>query len=103
MRSRVARTVPILNGGVAFDRAGNLYGTTVGGGPRGYGTVFKLTLSPGGGWTETILHNFTGRADGGLPGASVILDNAGNIYGTAAMGGHGGFENGGVVFEIVPY
>jgi uncharacterized repeat protein (TIGR03803 family) len=89
-------------GSAVFDRAGNLYGTTVGGGSRGYGTVFKLAPSAGGGWTETILHNFTGHADGGLPGAGVILDSAGNIYGTAAMGGRGGFENGGVVYKITP-
>ena len=89
-------------GGVVFDPAGNLYGTTSGGGPGGRGTVFKLIPASGGGWTEAILHAFTGHADGGLPGAAVILDHAGNIYGTAAMGGHGGFENGGVVFEITP-
>ena len=88
-------------GGVVFDAAGNLYGTTASGGPGGRGTVFKLTPNYGG-WTETILHAFTGHADGGLPGAGVILDRAGNIYGTAAMGGHGGFENGGVAFKITP-
>jgi uncharacterized repeat protein (TIGR03803 family) len=89
-------------GGVVFDAAGNLYGTTSSGGSGGRGTVYKLTPTSGGGWTETILHNFTGHADGGLPGAGVLLDAAGNIYGTAAMGGHGGLENGGVVFEISP-
>lgn len=90
-------------GGVAFDTAGNLYGTTNSGGTGGRGTVFKLTPASGGGWTETILHNFTGHADGGLPAAGVLLDAAGNIYGTTQMGGHGGFENGGVVFEISPH
>ena len=89
-------------GGVVFDLAGNLYGTTVSGGPGGKGTVFKLLPVAGSGWMKTILYGFSGRADGGWPGAGVLLDSVGNIYGTAAIGGSGGFENGGVVWEITP-
>jgi len=89
-------------GSLVFDAAGNLYGTTAGGGPRGYGTVFKLTPSLSGQWTETILYGFSGGVDGGWPGGGVILDKAGNLYGTAAIGGYQGLQNAGVVFEITP-
>ena len=64
-----------------FDKAGNLYGTTLFGGPTRGGTVFQLTLS-GGVWTETVLHSFTGRNDGIDPAASLILDQNGALYGT---------------------
>jgi uncharacterized repeat protein (TIGR03803 family) len=43
---------------LALDSAGNLYGTTCGGGAHEYGTVFELSPMPGGGWSETILHSF---------------------------------------------
>jgi len=89
-------------GGVVFDQAGNLYGTTVSGGPGSHGTVFKLSPAPGRSWRKTLLYGFLGRQDGGWPGAGVVLDSAGNIYGTAVMGGSGGLENGGVVWEIAP-
>ena len=59
----------------SFDRAGNLYGTTDMGGAYDYGTVFKLTPSFAGQWTETVLHAFSGGADGGYPSAGVILDD----------------------------
>jgi uncharacterized repeat protein (TIGR03803 family) len=54
----------LLFAGLIFDNAGNFYGTTNGGGPHLFGTVFKLTPSAGGMWTETILYGFTGAADG---------------------------------------
>ena len=83
--------------GLAFDAAGNLYGTTYAGGTSGNGTVFKL--SPGSnGWTETVLHAFSGGYDGKHPYGDLILDAAGNLYGTAFQGG-AGF---GVVFELLP-
>jgi uncharacterized repeat protein (TIGR03803 family) len=64
------------------DAAGNLYGTTEGGGgPYTYGTVFELT--PGsGGWTETVLHGFV-RGIAGSPQGPLTMDTAGNLYGTA--------------------
>lgn len=54
--------------GVTIGKGGVLYGTTVVGGSAGYGTVFSLTppASPGGGWTATVLHNFTGAPDDGF-------------------------------------
>ncbi len=81
--------------GLIFDKAGNLYGTTSTGGTKHVGTVFQLTPS-GGGWTETVLHSFTDK-DGSHPLASLIFDQAGNLYGTTLFGGH---THGGVVFQL---
>jgi uncharacterized repeat protein (TIGR03803 family) len=85
--------------GVILDKAGNLYGTTSSGGPNGFGTVFQLTPS-GSGWTENILYSFQAQADGMAPEGGLILDAAGNLYGTTATGGFGG--GGGTVFELTP-
>jgi len=68
-------------GGVVFDKSGNLYGTTDEGGAFGYGTVLELAPS-GSGWTETVLYSFTRGGDGAYPFAGVILDKAGNLYGS---------------------
>ena len=83
---------------LAMDAAGNLYGTTYNYGLNNFGNVFKLTRS-GSSWTYTSLHDFTGGNDGGNPWGQVILDSAGNIYGTTVYGGTTG---NGVVFEITP-
>ncbi|HWY54123.1 MAG TPA: choice-of-anchor tandem repeat GloVer-containing protein [Terriglobales bacterium] len=86
--------------GLAFDSAGNLYGTTATGGAGscgvGCGVVFKLTPKGDGKWVYGVLHRFNGQ-DGANPAAAVILDREGNLYGTATQGGPNGF---GVVFEI---
>lgn len=85
--------------GVMMDSAGNLYGTTDAGGMGGYefGTVFKISTDG----TTSILHSFTG-IDGGNPKAALIMDNAGNLYGTTDSGGSGTVFNSGEVFEISP-
>jgi uncharacterized repeat protein (TIGR03803 family) len=86
------------NGGVIFDNAGNLYGTTRFGGSHNEGTVFQLV--PGNsGWTENTLYNFQGGSDGDQPWGGLIFDPAGNLYGTTYDGGDGG---GGTVFELTP-
>ena len=85
--------------GVVMDAAGNLYGTAVQGGNFGSGTVFELSPVMGGGWTETTLHNFSGQADGAEPESSLILDPAGNLYGTTFFGGN---DNSGTVFKMSP-
>jgi uncharacterized repeat protein (TIGR03803 family) len=65
--------------GLAMDAAGNLYGTTIAGGTRGNGTVFKLTRpKTGAKWTETVLYSFGTGTDGAVPVAGVTLDTAGN-------------------------
>ncbi|MGA3054069.1 MAG: choice-of-anchor tandem repeat GloVer-containing protein [Candidatus Korobacteraceae bacterium] len=90
-------------GNVTFDQAGNLYSTTSAGGPYNAGTVFQLEPSPGG-WTETILHAFTGGSDGGEPLAGVVFDNAGNLYGAAFSGGSYSCAYGpcGTLFKLTP-
>ncbi len=85
--------------GVIFDNAGNLYGTTSGGGQYSDGTVYELMPS-GSGWTETVLHSFQSATEGSDPYAGLIFDTAGNLYGTAYSGGLGGYD--GSVFELSP-
>jgi uncharacterized repeat protein (TIGR03803 family) len=91
--------VPI--GGLILDATGNLYGTTSSGGSSacGCGVVFKLKHGSGGGWTERLLHSFTGGRDGANPVAGLIRDTAGNLYGAAQFGGAYGD---GVVFQLTP-
>ena len=90
-------------GNLLFDAAGNLYGTTEGGGTHGSGTVFKLTHS-GSNWTEQILYSFLGGAqDGVAPSDGVVLDSSGNLYGTTPYGGSNHCQGGcGTVFELTP-
>jgi uncharacterized repeat protein (TIGR03803 family) len=89
-----------LWGSVTFDKQGNLYGTTSGGGAYGHGTVFELSPESGGRWPETILHSFKlSSADASLPTSSLVFDNAGNLYGTAPNGGK---FDAGDVFELSP-
>jgi len=94
------------NGSLVMDAAGNLYGATADGGTHGYGTVFEVSPSQGGGWTETVLYSFGNVPDGDGPLGSVIMDSAGNLYGTTYQGGQGGgFCQGsgcGTVFELSP-
>ena len=83
-------------GSLVFDSAGNLYGTTSMNGLYGKGTVFEV--SPNG--TETVLYNFgNGTGDGQKPLGNLILDSAGNLYGTTSEGG--AFGNG-TVFQLSP-
>jgi uncharacterized repeat protein (TIGR03803 family) len=93
--------------GLIFDAAGNLYGTTENGGANKAGTVFKLTPSSGGGWTESVLYSFCGQsncADGANAVAGLIFDAVGNLYGTASGGRNGKYcySGCGVVFELTP-
>src|ERR1019366_3249147 len=85
--------------GLIFDAAGNLYGTTHQGGTYGAGTVFELMPVAGGTWTEQVLHSFSNGADGGDPQAGLIVDTAGNLYGTTVTGGTYTY---GTVFELTP-
>jgi uncharacterized repeat protein (TIGR03803 family) len=75
-----------LDAPMIFDSAGNLYGTAQDGGIYGYGTVFEL-IPNNGKWTEKVLHsfNYDGK-DGANPYAGLILDSAGNLYGTTGQG-----------------
>jgi len=85
-------------GDLTFDQGGNLYGVTRNGGANLQGAVFKLT--PGGGvWTENVVYSFAGAPDGAAPANGVVLDAAGNLYGTTSAGGTNGW---GTVFELKP-
>jgi uncharacterized repeat protein (TIGR03803 family) len=95
--------------GVTRDSEGNLYGTTVYGGNSGCGSagcgvVYELDSTG----TETVLHAFSGGADGGIASSGLIRDAAGNLYGTTAYGGNtqldicDGREGCGVVFRLSP-
>lgn len=100
---------------LTFDSHGHLLGTTIYGGSGtcntngqypNCGTVFELTRSPGGGWTETVIHSFQGY-DGATPTSGLIADGIGNLYGTTQAGGVGSNSNCatdgcGTVFELTP-
>lgn len=79
-------SMPWYGATLIFDEAGNLYGTTAGGGSGQYGTVFELSRT-GNTWKETVLHNFSGGADGASPNAGVAMDSQGRLYGTTIEGG----------------
>jgi uncharacterized repeat protein (TIGR03803 family) len=87
-------------GGVIFDPAGNLYGTTSGSSFLGTGNVFELSPS-GSGWTETVLANFGpyGGTQPYFPYAGLIRDGGGNLYGTTSQGGSSHL---GAVFSVSP-
>ncbi len=78
--------------GLIFDAAGNLYGTSIEGGGctrlnAGCGSVFEMSPNGSGGWTEKVLYGFSGGADGLQPEGTLVLDTAGNLYGTTQVGG----------------
>jgi uncharacterized repeat protein (TIGR03803 family) len=93
-------------GGLVIDAQGNLYGTTLDGGAVDDGTVFELSPSSSGLWTEKILHNFFYlSSDGTAPHAGLVFDSAGNLYGTTYGGGAnsgGSTSPGGTVYELSP-
>lgn len=100
------------NGGLVIDSDGVVYGTTFQGGNNvkglcrggteatGCGTVFALVppATTGGKWTEKLLHVFKNGKDGSEPGAGVILDAEGSLYG----GAEGGTKGGGIIFRLAP-
>ncbi len=73
--------------GVVFDQAGNLYGTAALGALNGNGIVFSLIPDGGTGFTEVILHKFTGPPDGSVPVSPVVLTGPGRLFGTTLEGG----------------
>ena len=92
---------------LTMDSDGNLYGTTVFGGAGhcsdyeygGCGVVFRMKHTNQG-WIEEAIYSFQGKSDGQCPSAGVVLDSAGNVYGTTSWGGA---QNGtGTVFELSP-
>jgi uncharacterized repeat protein (TIGR03803 family) len=93
--------------GLISDSSGNLYGTTglrrsysACGDGGGCGTIFELSPTQSGGWTETVLWSFGGDGDGQVPRSRLVQDDLGNLYGTTENGG--GNSSAGVVFELSP-
>jgi uncharacterized repeat protein (TIGR03803 family) len=80
-------------GTLVSDNNGNFYGTAGTGGADGYGTVFKIDTTG----KYTLLYTFTGAGDGGFSESPLVLDPAGNLYGTTDLGGTSGFGN---VFKL---
>lgn len=88
-------------GGLVEDSAGNLYGTTKGGGTYGVGTVYEFSQS-GGKWIKTTLLNFLSYGNGGyIPSSDLTMDSAGALYGTTFVGGDAVCSCG-VVYKLVP-
>jgi uncharacterized repeat protein (TIGR03803 family) len=85
--------------GILLGPHGELYGTTVNGGPRNFGTVYELLppASPGGAWTEVVLHSFNGN-DGEGPSVGLLMGPGGAVYGVTpwSLGGYG------TAFELDP-
>jgi uncharacterized repeat protein (TIGR03803 family) len=73
-------------GGVIFDQAGHLYGTTYYAGANDVGTVYELTNNNGA-WSESVIYNFKGGSDGDSPMSTLVADAQGNLYGTTSDGG----------------
>jgi uncharacterized repeat protein (TIGR03803 family) len=93
---------PVAN--LVIDSKGALYGTTETG-VNCTGNVFQLVppSQPGGNWTENILYAFGKQPDGASPGAGVVLDKAGRVYGTTQVGGAHCIDGGcGTVFQLTP-
>lgn len=99
--------------GLTFDATGSLSGTTSAGGilapvcvetdSQGCGVVFNLSPNADGTWTESVLHAFTGSTDGARPASGLVVDTAGNLYGTTLAGGVATSNCGagcGVVFKL---
>jgi uncharacterized repeat protein (TIGR03803 family) len=80
-------------GALVRDKAGNFYGTTLGGGATSTGTVFGISTKG----KEEVLYSFSGGTDGASPEAGLALDAAGNLYGTTTAGGANG---NGTVFKL---
>jgi uncharacterized repeat protein (TIGR03803 family) len=80
--------------GLIMDSTGDIYGATFAGGADNFGVVFRMHKTSTG-WHQVVLHSFSG-VDGINPDAPLVIDAAGNLYGTTSEGGANGF---GVVFE----
>jgi uncharacterized repeat protein (TIGR03803 family) len=90
------------HGGLVFDQAGNLYGTTPAGGASDAGVVFELMPKADGSWRESVLYTFcsvTNCTDGDSPRAGLVLDQAGHLYGTTV---YGGSASNGTAFRLTP-
>jgi uncharacterized repeat protein (TIGR03803 family) len=86
--------------GLTFDGYGNLYGMTPTGGAFGLGVIYKLRPDGNGGWTQSVVHAFTGGTDGAAGSAGRLLLHGGRLYGVTTVGGAFGK---GTVFRLTPH
>lgn len=91
----------VPTGSLLEDTSENIYGVTGSGGIDQWGTVYKFSADG----TETVLHGFTDGSDGAWPVGGLIIDNAGDIYGTSDAGGYSCGQNDwgcGTLFKLAP-
>jgi len=88
-------------GTLIADKTGNIYGVTENGGTSGDGLAFELSRDVSGKLTYSVLYNFAGNADGQNPGAGLVLDHNGDLYGTTPLGGNPN-GNSGIAYELTP-
>lgn len=90
---------------VTLDAAGNVYVATTNGGnteqncPSAYGCGTVVELLASSNWAEKVLYSFSGSTDGWTPSSNLLIDSAGNVYGTTYSGGSGHW---GEIFELSP-
>jgi uncharacterized repeat protein (TIGR03803 family) len=88
--------------GLLLDSSGSAYGTTIYGGPRAQGEIFKLTPTATGEWKETLLYGFPDLKIGAFPWGDLAFDKSGNLYGVANGGNVCGAYYCGEVYELSP-
>jgi uncharacterized repeat protein (TIGR03803 family) len=101
--TKLLHCIALLETGLVFDAAGNLYGATMSGGVHqglnGKGTIFELSPQPDGTWTESMLFSLNGSDGEGPQWGGLTIDASGNLYGGAKTGGANGD---GAIFRITP-
>jgi uncharacterized repeat protein (TIGR03803 family) len=89
--------------GVTLGADGNLYGTTINAGYKGFGTVYQLSPALSGELRKfRLLYYFHGLSDGSEPVGGLIFDAVGNAYGATVSGGGGQGWPGGTVYKLIP-
>lgn len=92
----------IMPNGIVLDQEGNIYGTTNGGGEYFSGTIYKLTPTARGPWTQTVIYSFVPGLGGAFPEAGVIFGIDGYLYGTTSSYGSTNGQSSGTVYQIHP-
>jgi hypothetical protein len=97
----------VPSGGLIVDKSGAIYGTTDNGGGTGCtgigcGTVFKLTPVSSSQYALTVVYQFTGQQDGGVPSGGLTADPSSTLYGTTGTGGSSREGYSGTVFKLTP-
>jgi len=88
--------------GLTEDASGNFYGASAATTTQSYGSIYRLAKGSSGHWNMTVLYVFKGLWDGKYPNAKLVVDSAGNVYGTTAQGGSFHDCSCGTVFELSP-